>query len=564
MQDALKSKKALLQALTYYRQPVARNLNEIRLNALLKLSQVNEKSLQEIMDFGLEEAIRLTDSKIGYIYYYNERTELFTLYSWSSSVMDQCAVIEKQTVYELQKTGLWGEAVRQRKPIVMNDYSAPNQYKKGYPEGHVPLTRHMNLPIFIGKKIVAVIGVGNKESDYTEDDVAQLQLFMDGLWNIAEKKRIEEELRKSEEKLRTVADFTYDWEYWIAPNMEILYCSPSCNRITGYSSEEFIKTPSLISSIMHTQDIEIYNNHIAHFHDPNKLFEEEQELEFRIITKNGEIKWIGHVCHQVFNEEGVFLGRRVSNRDITDRKHSEMMLIHSSEEIKRLNENILHMLKIVSHDIRGPLVAMAATLKLLQHGSYGRMDDSVANTVQDLSGRVKQILGIAEDYLGKAHAVDAHMKIEKYEIDLRQEVIDAVLDELSNEMEAGEITIDNKLGAIPSGAIVVNASKIWLKVVYRNLFKNAIKYGGYGCTIAFGYEDQGSFYRLNVYNTGSPIPEEKRSTLFTKFGRVEGGTVREGVGMGLYLTKEIIKRHGGDIWYEAKHNGSDFVFTLPK
>ena len=564
MQDALKSKKALLQALTYYRQPVARNLNEIRLNALLKLSQVNEKSLQEIMDFGLEEAIRLTDSKIGYIYYYNERTELFTLYSWSSSVMDQCAVIEKQTVYELQKTGLWGEAVRQRKPIVMNDYSAPNQYKKGYPEGHVPLTRHMNLPIFIGKKIVAVIGVGNKESDYTEDDVAQLQLFMDGLWNIAEKKRIEEELRKSEEKLRTVADFTYDWEYWIAPNMEILYCSPSCNRITGYSSEEFIKTPSLISSIMHTQDIEIYNNHIAHFHDPNKLFEEEQELEFRIITKNGEIKWIGHVCHQVFNEEGVFLGRRVSNRDITDRKHSEMMLIHSSEEIKRLNENILHMLKIVSHDIRGPLVAMAATLKLLQHGSYGRMDDSVANTVQDLSGRVKQILGIAEDYLGKAHAVDAHMKIEKYEIDLRQEVIDAVLDELSNEMEAGEITIDNKLGAIPSGAIVVNASKIWLKVVYRNLFKNAIKYGGHGCTIAFGYEDQGSFYRLNVYNTGSPIPEEKRSTLFTKFGRVEGGTVREGVGMGLYLTKEIIKRHGGDIWYEAKHSGSDFVFILPK
>ena len=564
MQDALKSKKALLQALTYYRQPVARNLNEIRLNALLKLSQVNEKSLQEIMDFGLEEAIRLTDSKIGYIYYYNERTELFTLYSWSSSVMDQCAVIEKQTVYELQKTGLWGEAVRQRKPIVMNDYSAPNQYKKGYPEGHVPLTRHMNLPIFIGKKIVAVIGVGNKESDYTEDDVAQLQLFMDGLWNIAEKKRIEEELRKSEEKLRTVADFTYDWEYWIAPNMKILYCSPSCNRITGYSAEEFIKTPSLISSIMHTQDIEIYNNHIAHFHDPNKLFEEEQELEFRIITKNGEIKWIGHVCHQVFNEEGVFLGRRVSNRDITDRKHSEMMLIHSSEEIKRLNENILHMLKIVSHDIRGPLVAMAATLKLLQHGSYGRMDDSVANTVQDLSGRVKQILGIAEDYLGKAHAVDAHMKIEKYEIDLRQEVIDAVLDELSNEMEAGEITIDNKLGAIPSGAIVVNASKIWLKVVYRNLFKNAIKYGGYGCTIAFGYEDQGSFYRLNVYNTGSPIPEEKRSTLFTKFGRVEGGTVREGVGMGLYLTKEIIKRHGGDIWYEAKHNGSDFVFILPK
>lgn len=564
MRDELKSKEELLQELLYYRQRAGRNINEIRLNALLKLSQLREKTLQEVMDFGLEEAIRLTNSKIGYIYYYDEQKEFFTLYSWSSSVMDQCALLEKLEVYELQKTGLWGEAVRQRKPIITNDYIAQVQYKKGYPEGHVPLTRHMNLPIFMGRKIVAVIGVGNKETDYTEDDVAQLQLFMDGLWNITEKKRIEEELKKSEEKLRTVADFTYDWEYWISPDMAILYCSPSCKRITGYSSEEFIQTPGLTASIVHTRDVEIYNNHIEHFHDQNKEFEDGQDLEFRIITKNNEVKWMGHVCRRVFNEEGVFLGRRVSNRDITDRKQSETMLILASEEIQRLNENILNMLKIMSHDIRSPLVAMAATLKLLQRGSYGKMDDSVANTVQDLSARVKQILGMADDCLGKAHSVDAHMKIEKHEIDLRQEVIDAVLDELSSEIESGEITIDNKLGAIPTGAIVVNASKIWLKVVYRNLFKNAIKYGGHGCTIAFGYEDQENFYRLNVYNTGRPIPEEKRSTLFTKFGRVEGETVREGVGMGLFLAKEIINQHDGDIWYEAKDNGSDFVFTLPK
>jgi K+-sensing histidine kinase KdpD len=234
------------------------------------------------------------------------------------------------------------------------------------------------------------------------------------------------------------------------------------------------------------------------------------------------------------------------------------------DERKRLNENILHMLKIMSHDVRGPLIAMAATLKLLQRGSYGSIDKSVANTVKDLSIRVKQILGIAEDCLGKANAVDAHMKIEKYEIDLRQEVIDSVLDELSNEIETGEIAIDNKLGTIWTGTILVNASKIWLKVVYRNLFKNAIKYGGHGCTIAFGYEDHGSFYRLNVYNTGALIPEGKRSFLFTKFGRAEGETVREGVGMGLFLIKEIINRHGGDIWYEAKDNGNNFVFTLPK
>lgn len=204
------------------------------------------------------------------------------------------------------------------------------------------------------------------------------------------------------------------------------------------------------------------------------------------------------------------------------------------DERRRLNEHILNMLKVMSHDIRGPLVATAATLKLLQRGSYGNIDASAANTVKDLSTRVKQILGIAEDCLGKANAVDDHMKIEKHDIDLRHEVIDSVLDELSNEIEAGQITIDNKLGTIGTGTILVNASKIWLKVVYRNLFKNAIKYGGHGCTIAFGYEDRGNFYRLNVYNTGALIPEERRSVLFTKFGRVEGETIQEGVGMGYF------------------------------
>jgi PAS domain S-box-containing protein len=387
---------------------------------------------------------------------------------------------------------------------------------------------------------------------------------MEGLWIIVEKKRLEEELSKSEEKLRTVADFTYDWEYWRTPDMDILYCSPSCKRITGYTSEEITKNPKLIESIVYPEDSRAYKAHIKHFHDQKKWAKEGKELVFRITTKSGEVKWIGHVCRQVFSKDGVFLGRRISNRDITDRKQNEMLLIQSSEEIARLNENILNMLKIMSHDIRSPLVSMAATIKLLQRGVYGRMDDSVAITVKDLAVRVQQILGIADDCLGKAHAVDAHMKIEKQEIDLRQEVIEPVLDELSSEIETEKITIDNRLGAIPTGAIIVNASKIWLKVVYRNLFMNAIKYGGHGCTIAFGYEDHDGFYRLNVYNSGRPVSEEKRSTLFTKFGRVEGETIQEGVGMGLFLIKEIINQHGGDIWYEAKDNGSDFVFTLPK
>src|SRR5208283_1457549 len=333
MSDELKSKEELLKKITELHKlyqdcciDEERNRNEFRLDALMRLSQMNDRDYQEVMDFGLEEAIRLTDSKIAYIYYYDESTQLFTLYSWSKTVMEQCRIIEKQTVYELEKTGLWGEAVRQRRAIITNDYNAPNEYIKGYPAGHVQLTRHMNLPVFRKQKIVAVIGVGNKETDYTDTDVQQLQLFMEGLWNIIERKHIEEELRKSEEKFRTIADFTYDWEYWIAPTRKILYCSPSCTRISGYLPEEFIKTPSLLHSILHPDDIQIYSNHLEKVHNS---YDDVEELEFRIIKKSGEERWIGHACKAVFNEEEKYLGRRVSNRDITDRKRKEKEIAES-------------------------------------------------------------------------------------------------------------------------------------------------------------------------------------------------------------------------------------------
>lgn len=561
MQDEQKTREELLEELEYYRQQLARNQNEVRLISLLKLSQMHHKSFNDLLDFGLEEALILTESKIGYIYYYSEDTKNFTLYSWSSSVMKQCAVIEKQNIYHIEKTGLWGEAVRQRKAIITNDYSAPNPYKKGYPEGHVHVTRHMNLPVFINDKIVAVIGVGNKEANYTENDVLQLQLFMEGLWNIAERMRAEEQITKNEEKFKAIADLSCDWEYWIAPNGQMIYCSPSCYQVTGYHQKEYFSSGHLIKSLVHPKDANIFYDHMEHEEGDST---NESELSFRILTKEGKERWIGHVCRPIHSKDGEFLGRRVSNRDITDRKNNELLLIKSNEEIKSLGDNILNMLKIMSHDIRSPLLTMSATLKLLQRGNYGSIDESAMNTVKDLIVRVERILGIADDCLGKAHAVKDQLAIEKEEFDLRQEIIEKVLEEFSSEIESKKIIIDNRLGSIPTGAIIVNASKIWLKSVYRNLFKNAIKYGGENINIAYGYEDHSTFYKFCVFNTGPVIPEEKRNVLFTKFGRVGGGAKQDGLGMGLYLTKEVISQHGGDIWYEAIDNGGAFFFTLPK
>ena len=237
----------------------------------------------------------------------------------------------------------------------------------------------------------------------------------------------------------------------------------------------------------------------------------------------------------------------------------------SDEYLRTLNEHILTMLMIVSHDIRSPLIAIAATLKLLIRGVYGKIDESPKETLKDLYGRINRLNGIAEDYLGKASVVTGEVQMERKVLDLREDIIDPILDELSPEIERHGIIIDNRLGAIPANQISTKADKIWLKVIFRNLFCNAIKYGGPGCTISFGFEKHATHYKLNVYNNGKPVPEEYRPRLFTKFSRISEGNNgnSHGTGLGLYLAKEIIQKHGGDIWYEAKENGSNFVFTLP-
>jgi signal transduction histidine kinase len=158
------------------------------------------------------------------------------------------------------------------------------------------------------------------------------------------------------------------------------------------------------------------------------------------------------------------------------------------------------------------------------------------------------------------------MEVKREVLDLRQDIIDAVLDELADDITMREIVIDIRLGAIPAGSIPICANKTWLKAVYRNLFTNAVKYGGKRCTISFGFEQRESHYRLNVYNSGIPIAEEDREKIFDRFERIETleGPTPDGVGLGLSLCREIILEHGGEIWYEARPDGSNFVFTISR
>ncbi len=181
-------------------QHAAWTASEIRKQkAKLALYASEHYSCEQLLDFALEKSLEFTDSSVGYILEYNEDARLLTIYAWSDQAMQDCNIIEKQTIFELDKTGLWAEAIRQRRPIITNDYAAHNPYKKGCPEGHINLVRHLNLPIIRDNRIVAVVGVGNKACDYTQDEVRHLSVFLQDIWNMVERRKAIDELVQAKE-----------------------------------------------------------------------------------------------------------------------------------------------------------------------------------------------------------------------------------------------------------------------------------------------------------------------------------------------------------------------------
>ncbi|GEM_PF-391550 len=183
-----------------------------RLRSMVEILQSQAPSVQEFLDFALDKATELTESKLGYIYLYDEDQRKFILNTWSKNVLKACSIKNPPACYELEKTGIWGEAVRQRRPIILNDFQASHPLKKGYPEGHAALHKYLTVPVFSGERIVAVVGVANKQKDYEESDVLQLTLLMDTVWRVVEQRKTEQSLRSIEWMLRSSSPDTGERE----------------------------------------------------------------------------------------------------------------------------------------------------------------------------------------------------------------------------------------------------------------------------------------------------------------------------------------------------------------
>ncbi len=178
------------------------------------------------------------------------------------------------------------------------------------------------------------------------DELAALgRAFDDMAHNLHQR---DQALRAAEEKYRTYADHTYDWEIWRAPDGQYRYISPACERVTGYRADEFINDPDLMVRILHPADRDAVAGYFGSAPMPEAYI---PNVEFRIVTRAGETRWIEHICHAVSAPDGTYLGRRASNRDVTERKQAEQALRENSDKLQFLLDEMPIGLALVDEQV---------------------------------------------------------------------------------------------------------------------------------------------------------------------------------------------------------------------
>ena len=182
-----------------------RSRAEDRLRALWMIARMVNADERELCDHILQGTLQMTQSKYAFYGFLNRQETVMTIYSWSREALAECGIMDKPIEYPVADAGIWAEAIRQRRVVVVNDYRADNPGKRGLPDGHVQITRILAVPVYGLNQIVAVVVAANKISNYDDEDIKQLEAFSSGVQLIIDQRRMEDALRKSEKECRLLS-----------------------------------------------------------------------------------------------------------------------------------------------------------------------------------------------------------------------------------------------------------------------------------------------------------------------------------------------------------------------
>ncbi len=362
------------------------------------------------------------------------------------------------------------------------------------------------------------------------------------------------ELREQAEVHRIVADFTHNWEYWLTPQGTVRYVSPSCERVTGYPASAFVGSPGLLLDLVHADDRERVRQH---FREESVDHEGVVELEFRIRTQSGEVRWIGHVCAPVHDAEGVYRGVRVSNRDLTDQKRAEEARWEMERRLWHAQklESLGLMAGGIAHDFNNLLTAIMGNLDLAMEeaGGVSAGRECLQHAMQ-ASHRAADLTRQLLAYAGKARFEPRAMDIGELVKANARLIRMAIPSNVRLELELGV--------AVPS----ILADPVQMQQVVMNLITNAAEsYGGgpgvvtvatgrvecdRGTLMASRVEEvppPGHYVFVEVRDVGCGMDAETQQRLFDPFFT----TKFMGRGLGMSSGGGIVRGHRGAVFVES-------------
>ena len=324
--------------------------SEFIMKARIELSEYSLKhSMDELLTKAIDMIEVLTSSSIGFFHFIGDDQKTLELQAWSSNTLStMCSAKGKFEHYSVDVAGVWVECVHQRRPVIHNDYATlPN--RKGMPDGHAPVVRELVVPIFRGDQIVAILGVGNKICNYTEQDINAVSQMANLAWDIVIAKRSESALRKSEELLRSSQRMAKigGWE-WDVVHQRASWTEEAYN-IHDIKPDE-IKLGSkghieISLNCYNPEDREDLRNAFICCSEKGVSY----DLELPFTTVLGREIWVRTSAQAIYN--GAQIVKVVGNiMDITDRKNAVETLRENESRQAKMLANIGDVIVVIDQD----------------------------------------------------------------------------------------------------------------------------------------------------------------------------------------------------------------------
>jgi PAS domain S-box-containing protein len=460
------------------------------------------------------------------------------MHSWFEDVVGKDTTVVKPISYPLENTGLWGEAVRQRRPVITNDCTAQSLESKDFPEGLAAVRRHMQIPVFDAERIVAVAGVGDKGEEYDEADVRQLTLLMNGMWWQIKRKRAEEALTAERKLLiHTCMDGIVAHD----KAGTIFTFNDTAARILGYDPEEVIGKMNIreLYAPGEAQEIDA-KMHNPEFGGTGVI----ENYETRVRRKDGTFIPIW-LSAQIFHEDDREIGVIGHFRDLRERKRMEEELLHS-ERLAALGNMAAH----ISHEIKNPLIVIGGFARQILKDTRPEAEEK-REKLQIIVDEVKRLEDFLVEVGGYAKISEPHLQAGDF---------NALIQELCQRLEPSLRERGMKLVLdLEPNLPQVEFDPGHMRQAVLNIAKNGLEAMAEAGTLTISTKRQDEGIVVEIADTGAGIPAKDLDKIFQPFY----STKEKGSGLGLAITQKIIEAHRGKIAIESEPGkGTRVLITL--